>query len=237
MKNLIALILSLTFVLALAGCGKTTGSGNPVVGGGEPVAGGADMPTVENDGVIQTEQTQPAVTGEKWDLIPMVMVDGVLYLDTGYANTDIKKCGTPDGEITSKVDGSEKPTTNDQSNFGTGYGYQYGVTEGTIEVYMNDEWRIFATEEVQQQIQFQSSKDEIPSISEVSQMKYSEVNKVLSGKDIQAIRDTWGEPIESDGKEDEWQLDESMLLIIAYNDTGIIESCELVCGTPLAPTE
>ena len=237
MKKLIALILSLTFVLTLVGCGKTTGSKDPVVGGGEPVAGGADMPAVGNDGAIQTEQAQPAVTEEKWDLIPMVMVDGVLYLDTGYTNTDIKKCGTPDGEITSKVDGSEKPTANDQSNFGTGYGYQYGVTEGTIEVYMNDEWRIFATEEVQQQIQFQSSKDEIPSISEVSQMKYSEVNKVISGKDIQAIRDTWGEPIESDGKEDEWQLDESMLLIIAYNDTGIIESFELVCGTPLAPTE
>ena len=69
-------------------------------------------------------------------------------------NTDIHKCGTPDGEITSAVKGSERPTENNQSNFGTGYGYQYGVTEGTIEIYMNDKWCIFATEEIRQQIQF-----------------------------------------------------------------------------------
>ena len=93
-------------------------------------------------------------TEEQWDLVPMVMINGELYLDTGYINTDIRKCGTPDGEITSAVDGSKKPTIDNQSNFGTGYGYQYGVTEGTIEIYMNDKWCIFATEEVRQQIQF-----------------------------------------------------------------------------------
>ena len=82
-----------------------------------------------------------------------------------------------------------------------------------------------------------SNQGKIPSISEVSQMKYSEVNEALSGKTIQAIRDAWGEPVESNGKEEVWQLDESMLLFITYNDTGIIESCELICGTPLAPTE
>jgi len=82
-----------------------------------------------------------------------------------------------------------------------------------------------------------SNKEKIPSINEVSQMKYSEVNEALTGKDIQVIRDGWGEPAESDGKEDVWLLDESMLLMITYNDTGIIESCELVCGTPLAPAE
>ena len=91
---------------------------------------------------------------EKVDLIPMVMVNGELYLDTGYTNTDIRKCGTPDGEITSAVDGSKEPTIDNQSNFGTGYGYQYGATEGTIEIYMNDKWCIFATEEVRQHIQF-----------------------------------------------------------------------------------
>ena len=133
MKKFIALVLALTFVLTLAGCGKTTGSG-------DPVAGGADMPTVGNNEVIQTEQAQPA-------------------------------------------------------------------------------------------------QMEILSISEVSQMKYSEVNEALIGKDIKDIREAWGEPVESDNKEDVWQLDESMLLFITYNDTGIIESYELICGTPLAPAE
>lgn len=82
-----------------------------------------------------------------------------------------------------------------------------------------------------------SSKEKIPSISDASQMKYSEVNEALMGKDIQVIREAWGEPVESDDNEDVWKLDESMLLCITYNDTGIIESCELICGTPLAPAE
>ena len=97
---------------------------------------------------------------EKWDMIPMVMVDGTLYLDTGHNNTEIRKCGTPDGEITSTVDGTEKPAKDNQSNFGSGYGYQYGMTEGTIEIYMDNAWRIFATEEVRQQIQFPEKENE-----------------------------------------------------------------------------
>lgn len=53
-----------------------------------------------------------------------------------------------DGEITSEVDGSEKPTKDNQSNFGTGYGYQYGSQEGIIEINMNEKWWVFATEKV-----------------------------------------------------------------------------------------
>lgn len=102
---------------------------------------------------------------EKWDLVPMVMVDGVLYLDTGVNNTELRKCGTPDGEITSQVSGSEKPAADGQSNFGTGYGYQYGAQEGTIEIYMNETWRIFATEEVRQAIQF--PEQDTPAITSI----------------------------------------------------------------------
>ena len=70
----------------------------------------------------------------KYDLIPMVMVDGVIYADTGYT-----------------------PTENDQSNFGTGFKYRYGETEGTIEINMNHRCCIFATEEVRQQIKSSKS--------------------------------------------------------------------------------
>ena len=69
---------------------------------------------------------------ETWDLIPMVMVNGTLYLDTGHESKIEARCGVMDGEITSQVDGSKQPTVDDQSNFGTGYGYQYGATEGTL---------------------------------------------------------------------------------------------------------
>ena len=69
---------------------------------------------------------------ETGDLIPMVMVNGTLYLDTGHESKIEARCGVMDGEITSQVDGSKQPTVDDQSNFGTGYGYQYGTTEGTL---------------------------------------------------------------------------------------------------------
>lgn len=95
---------------------------------------------------------------EKWAMLPMVMVDGTLYLDTGLPSSMEGRCGVMDGEITSSVDGTEKPTADDQSNFGTGYGYQYGMEEGTIEIYMNENWRIFATEDVRQEMQLPTEK-------------------------------------------------------------------------------
>ena len=98
---------------------------------------------------------------ETWDVIPMVMVNGTLYLDTGHESKIEARCGVMDGEITSQVDGSKQPTVDDQSNFGTGYGYQYGATEGTIELFMNGKWWIFATEEARQKIQFPSIEDEL----------------------------------------------------------------------------
>lgn len=59
-----------------------------------------------------------------------------------------------DGEITSSVDGTQKPTQDGESNFGTGYEYQYGQQEGTIEIFMNEKWWVFATEEARQEIPF-----------------------------------------------------------------------------------
>ena len=113
MKKLIALILSLTFVLALAGCGKTTGSGDPVVGGGEPVAGGADMPSVENDGVIQTEQTQPANT--EYNTIDSSLPNGnndqLLSADESYNRADGPR------EIDSSMGVFVSVNRNDESKF------------------------------------------------------------------------------------------------------------------------
>lgn len=77
-----------------------------------------------------------------YDRIPMVMVDGKLYYDTGRESTLDGRCGTMDGEIKTTVDASQVPTEDNQSNFGSGYGYQY-MTESTIEVYLNDKWMVF----------------------------------------------------------------------------------------------
>lgn len=87
-----------------------------------------------------------------WDRIPAIMVDDVLYITTGRESTAEGRCGTWDGEITSECSGSELPTENDQSNFGTGYGYQYGERKGTVEVLVDGHWIIFATEEVKKEM-------------------------------------------------------------------------------------
>ena len=82
----------------------------------------------------------------EWDKIPMVMVDGKLYYDTGKESTVSARCGVMDGEITSTVDGSEIPTKDNQSNFGTGFEYQYGA-DNTIEIFMNEKWIVFEQRE------------------------------------------------------------------------------------------
>ncbi|MCI7182227.1 MAG: hypothetical protein MSA26_17005 [Lachnospiraceae bacterium] len=97
---------------------------------------------------------------EQWAMIPMVMVDGKLYLDTGMESSVEARCGVMDGEITSSVDGTKKPTQDGESNFGTGYGYRYGPQEGTIEIFMNKKWWVFATEDVRQEIQFPENNNE-----------------------------------------------------------------------------
>ena len=73
------------------------------------------------------------------DLAPMVMIKGKLYLDTG-KESDIKaRCGVMDGEVTSTVEPFEKPTQDNQSNFGSEYGYQF-VNERSVDIFMNEKW-------------------------------------------------------------------------------------------------
>lgn len=92
---------------------------------------------------------------EEYNLPPMVKIDGVLYLDTGFRRSEA--WSHTDGEITSQVANSKKPTENDQSNFGTGYAYRFGETEGTVYVLVDTQWLVFATEEARQQLQFGTS--------------------------------------------------------------------------------
>lgn len=90
--------------------------------------------------ILMTESNPDS---SEWDKIPMVMVDGKLYYDTGEESNMDARCGVMDGEITSSVDGSEIPSEDNQSNFGTGFGYQYGDND-TLEICMNGKWIIFA---------------------------------------------------------------------------------------------
>ena len=74
------------------------------------------------------EEKAPEIIADKY-----VMVDSVLYKDTGKINTEMT-CGTMDGKILTSVDESEMPDNDDESNFGTGYEYQIGEKDITVEI-------------------------------------------------------------------------------------------------------
>lgn len=73
----------------------------------------------------------------------LVMVNGELYYNTEKESTMPVKCGMMDGEITSIVNQDEIPKENDQSNFENLYGYQFGVQDGQIELYIDNKWIVF----------------------------------------------------------------------------------------------
>lgn len=76
----------------------------------------------------------------------MVMIDGELYYDTGEVSIKEERKKGYDGKITSFVAGNEIPTENNQANFDAGVYYQYGDTEGTIDIFMHEQWWVFSVE-------------------------------------------------------------------------------------------
>ena len=129
----------LTVALFLAFTGCTAQDVNLEPEGNENEYGIVPEVSAGDDGSAQDHDAEDM----KWDRIPMVMVNGKLYYDTGNESTIDGRCGGMDGEITTAVDGSEIPTQDNQSNFGTGFGYQFGPDD-TIEVFMNEKWIVFA---------------------------------------------------------------------------------------------
>ena len=91
------------------------------------------------DGLSVSESGEQA----QYDVIPMVMVGGRLYYDTGRESTLETRCGLPDGTIDSTVEGSEIPTQDNQSNFGAGFDYQYGADDDTLEIFIDGKWMVF----------------------------------------------------------------------------------------------
>lgn len=82
---------------------------------------------------------------QKYDYPPCVMVDNVVYQDTGFVSS-MPSYGAVDGEIVSTVDSTEMPSENDQSNFGSGYQYQR-ISEDQIIVIIHGKRIIFRNTE------------------------------------------------------------------------------------------
>ena len=81
------------------------------------------------------------------DYIPMIMVDGEHYLDSGRGPVPGEVA--PEailGQISSTVEQDQKPTQNGQSNFGC-VGADYARVQEGIAVLIDHEWHIFIKEE------------------------------------------------------------------------------------------
>lgn len=87
---------------------------------------------------LEAAKIEEDVESAMSDYPALIMINGVLYCDSGEISTD-GRCGVMDGEITSTCD--EIPTTDNQSNFGTGYSYQ--IFENRIDVLIDEQWHIF----------------------------------------------------------------------------------------------
>lgn len=107
-------------------------------------------------GAQQTPKEPEPTPGEQWDLIPMVMIDGEVYLTTGHTSLYRTDTAAPehwDGEISSVVAGHERPTEDNQANcVEVGCGWRWGEREGTVELLINKNWVIFATEAVREEM-------------------------------------------------------------------------------------
>lgn len=86
------------------------------------------------------EEPEPA------ELPQLVLVNGILYENTGRESDIDARCGTMDGAIESAVESWQEPTEERQSNFGTGYEFQY-VTNEEIDVVIDGKWMIFRSTE------------------------------------------------------------------------------------------
>lgn len=80
------------------------------------------------------------------DDVRMVMIEGKLYYDTGSDSDITARCGVMDGQITSTVQSGEIPSENNQSNFGTEYGFQF-VDDNNVDVLINGHWVRFKVAE------------------------------------------------------------------------------------------
>lgn len=98
-----------------------------------------DMPErTENP---DAEQKIICVADEDFSAAPMMVINGRLYYDTGEVS-DNPVFSELDGRLKNSVLSGQVPGAEGESNFGTGYGYRYGIND-TVEVEIDGVRHIF----------------------------------------------------------------------------------------------
>ena len=98
-----------------------------------------DMPECTDN--PNTQHRIICVADEDISAAPMVLINGHLYYDTGEVS-DSPVFSGPDGHVENSVLSGQVPGTEGESNFGTGYGYRYGIND-TVEVEIDGIRHIF----------------------------------------------------------------------------------------------
>ena len=96
---------------------------------------------ISNDPAPIPEEDEPDSPPVSEVLPEMVQINGVLYQTTGQESAITGRCGNMDGEITAAVDNTQRPTEDNTSNFGTGYGYQFCGDH--VELQIDGKWIVF----------------------------------------------------------------------------------------------
>ncbi len=127
MKKLILFVMCIG-LFAVAGCQ------NRNIG----IIGGADGPT----NIIVSEHLDKI--GYEKSSVKMIRLNGTLYYETGKNNNTVGRCAVMDGNFMQTVSKYEIPRKDNESNFDGANSYQSGMKENTIEVFIEDEWKVFA---------------------------------------------------------------------------------------------
>lgn len=122
---------------------------------------------------VGPEPMEPVVSGAVCDFVEMIKVKDQVYISTDVV-VDVLRCGVMDGEIDSTVDPGVLPEKNNQSNFGTGYGYQIR-SANIVDVYIDGEWIMFTPADRQIYIdsEWEPEEEESPLMT-VTSDKYTE---------------------------------------------------------------
>ena len=104
--------------------------------------GGRNIPNMPARAELpDTEQKILCVADEDFSTAPMMVINGRLYYDTGEVSNNPAFSGL-DGHVENSVLSGQVPGTEGESNFGTGYGYRYGIND-TVEVEIDGIRHIF----------------------------------------------------------------------------------------------
>lgn len=144
MKKIVRVCLVMAFSISVSACGTkqqilTNGAGTEDDNETKKIEIAASK---SDDNIEDTK----AAANPHAVLKRMFMFHKKLYVENGETSHALR-CGMMDGQITSSVAADQIPTKNFQSNFGEGYGFQYGCRENRLEVCIDGRWRIFAHNE------------------------------------------------------------------------------------------